>query len=142
MSLPIVIEDPKTGTPTRVTKFGQLVVAPLDYSAPAFDTIDIADTAFNFIGPEPNKSIVITDILLNADRSVSVNGATVDVYEASSATSVTIDQAILTTDLPKQISRDLVGLNLIVPEGKWVNVKSDDLNILVTIMFYRVPVKE
>ncbi len=35
-----------------------------------------------------------------------------------------------------------IGLNLLVPEGRWVNVKTSDASILVTIMYYRVPVDD
>jgi len=42
----------------------------------------------------------------------------------------------------KQTQLAVNGLNLIVPEGKFVNVKSDDTNIKITIMFYRVPAED
>lgn len=141
MPLGINLTDPKTNHAATVTKFGQLVVAPLDYSTPVFDEIDIVDTAFNFIAPASGQSIVITDILLNGTRSLPVNGAIIDVYETSSAVSTTVDVEILRTDLSKQQIRDVTGQNLLVPEGKWVNVKSDGATAFVTIMFYRVPVK-
>jgi len=141
MTAPVAIEHPATGNVAQVTRFGQLVVAPLDYSAPVEDTIDVIDTAFNFIAPEDRKSIVITDILLNATRSAPVNGALVQVYQAVSATAITVLQQILKSDMPRQVNRDLVGLNLIVPEGRWVNVQSDGVDIEVTLMFYRVPTK-
>jgi len=142
MATPSVITDNDSGIKARVTKFGQLVVAPLQYSTPLADEIDVANTAFNFIIPKQDQSIVITDIILSADRNVGVNGADVVVYEADSTTTLTEDQIILDVDMVKQTQLTVNGLNLIVPEGKFVNVKSDDTNIKITIMFYRVPAED
>lgn len=139
MATPSVIKDNNSGKTAIVTKFGQLVTAPLQYSTPVADEIDVANTAFNFIGPEQDQSIVITDIILSADRLVGVNGADIVVYEAVDDITLTEDQIILDVDMIKQTTLTLNGLNLIVPEGKFVNVKSDDTNIKITIMFYRVP---
>lgn len=141
MSLPCNIRDPDTEIGAQVSRFGQLIVAPIDYSVPVEDTIDLIDTAFNFISPVADKSIVITDILLNTTRNSPVNGSVVQVYEADSATSISVLQQILKSDLTRQQTRDVIGLNLIVPEGRWVNVQSDELGIEVTLMFYRVPTR-
>jgi len=142
MPTPTVIKDNNSGISAKVTKFGQLVVAPLQYSTPVADEIDLANTGFNFVGPEQDKSIVITDIVLSADRNVGVNGADVVVYEASDTVTLTEDQIILDVDMVKQTTLAVNGLNLIVPEGKFVNAKSDDVNVKITIMFYRVPAED
>lgn len=139
MATPSVIKDNDSGKTARVSRFGQLIVAPLEYSTPVADEVDAPGTAFNFIGPEQDQSIVITDIILSADRNVGVNGADVVIYEASNTTTITEDQIILDVDMVKQTTLAVNGLNLIVPEGKFVNAKSDDVNIKITIMFYRVP---
>jgi len=139
MSIPSVIKDNNSGVTAKVTEFGQLVVAPLQYSTPIVDELDVINTAFNFIEPQQDRSIVITDIIISADRVVGVNGADVEIYEAISADTTTVDITILEVDMVKQTQLGLTGLNLIVPEGKFVNAKTDDNNILVTIMFYRVP---
>ena len=139
MTTPVNIKDSTTGTVAKVTRFGQLVVAPLEYSTPVADEIDVINTAFNFIGPQQGQSIVITDIVLSADRIVGVNGADVVVYEASGPDILTEDQIVLDVDMIKQTTLAVNGLNLLVPEGKFVNAKSDDVNVKITIMFYRVP---
>jgi len=88
MATPSVIKDNDSGVTAKVTKFGQLVVAPLQYSIPVADEVDVANIAFNFIGPEQDQSIVITDIVLSADRNVGVNGADIVIYEADSPTTL------------------------------------------------------
>jgi len=75
------------------------------------------NTAFNFITPEQGASIVITDIIVGADKNVSnVDPANVEVFQASAADTTTVDTAI-------------------------VNPTNDN-NIEVTIMFYRVPAED
>jgi hypothetical protein len=140
MATPTVIKDNDSGRTAIVTKFNQLVVAPLDYSVPVSDSLDVIDTAFNFVAPEQDQSIVITDIIASADNAVSnVVPAEVEIYEATSATTTTIDRGIVSPRIVRGSNFTLVGLNMLVPEGKWVNAKTNDNNVLVTIMFYRVP---
>jgi hypothetical protein len=140
MSVKTVIKDNNSGRSAKVTKFNQLVVAPLDYSVPVSDSLDVINTAFNFVVPEQGQSIVITDIIASADNAVSnVVPAEVEIYEATSATATTIDKGIVSPRLVRASNFTLVGLNMIVAEGKWVNAKTNDNNIEITIMFYRVP---
>jgi len=142
MAAAVNITDSDSRITAKVTKFGQLVVAPLAYSTPVVDTLNVINTAFNFIKPQQDHRIVITDIVISADRAVGVNGADVQIYEAETAETTTIDTTILDLDMVKQTQLGLTGLNLLVPEGKFVNAKTDDVNILVTIMFYRVPAED
>lgn len=140
MSTPTVIKDSNSGLQAKVTKYGQLVVAPLQYSTPVTDSLITINTAFNFIVPEQDQSIVITDIIVSADKSVSnTTPANIEIYQAASADTTTVDAAIVSPQLLRGGDATITGLNLLVPDGKWVNAKTDDNNVLVTIMFYRVP---
>ncbi len=76
----------------KVTKSGELVVAPLNYSESVFKEMD-ATTPFNFFGPMPDKQFVITGFNLKAARSVSNTvDARVVIYEASSIDTTTEDK--------------------------------------------------
>ena len=141
MPVPSYIVDPHNGLAARVTEFGQLVVAPLAYSTPTTNTLTAINTAVNFIEPKGNHQIVITDIILTADKNVGAAGASVQVYCATSSSTLTISDGILDIEMLKNTNRDLIGLNLIVGEGKWVNAKTDDNNVQVTIGYYRVPIE-
>jgi len=139
MAINTTIKDGKgNGNEACVTNRNQLVVAPLDFSTAYSVEADTINTAFNFVPPEPKKQFVITDILLYANKGVGASDATVDVYEATSDTETTISKSILAMEMLKQTSRDMTGLNLIVSEGKWVNIKTDDNTIFATIMGYYV----
>lgn len=142
MANPTVIKDNNSGNTAKVTKFGQLVVAPLQYSTPVTQRLDTINTAFNFVSPEQGQSIVITDIIISASRTVGVNGADVCVYESDSPESTSIVEEIVALDMVKQSSLPLNGLNLIVPEGLYVNAVTDDADVLITIYFYRVPAED
>ncbi len=142
MTTAVGIKDSKTGQATRVTRFGQLVVAPLAYSTPIAQELTAINQAFNFLAPLADHSIVITDIIVSADKAVSpTDPAGIEIYQADAADALTIAEGIVSPRLSRGGVLPLTGLNLIIPEGKWINAKTDDNNILITIMFYRVPVE-
>lgn len=143
MGAPVNIIDSKTGNAARVTRFGQLVVAPIAYSEPISQNLDTVDTAFNFITPQSDHNIVITDIIASADKSVSVTEpAEVEIYQSDEVDSLVIVDTIVSPRLLRGDSLPLTGMNLLIDEGRWVNAKTNDNNILITIMFYRVPVEQ
>ena len=140
MSVPAVIKDSETGNEATVTKYGQLIVGPIDYSSPVAKTLSVVDTAYNFIEPVSGKSIVITDIILTANKNVGVNDATIIIYQSDDSLSLISSNDILNLEMIKQTNLVLTGLNMIVPEGLFVNAKTDDNDIFITLMYYRVPV--
>lgn len=143
MTTPVNIQDSKTGIVAKVTRFGQLVVAPLQYSTPVTIALDATATAFNFIAPQAGKSIVITDIIVAANKNVSTTTpGNIEIFGADSVISTTPNPLIVSPQLVRSSSLGATGLNLLVDEGKWVNATTDDTEILITIMFYRVPVKD
>ena len=135
MPVPSFIKDPQSGSVAKVTEFGQLVTAPIDYSVPVVDTLAADNTPVNFIEPQGGKKIVITDIILTANRDVGVNGALVQVYCATAPDSSAITVGLLDIDMLKNTGRDLIGVNFIIDEGFWVNAISDDSSIQITLGF-------
>jgi len=145
MSLKTIIQDGQgSGSKARVSKYGQLITAPLDYSTPVTITLDAINTAYNFVVPKSGHKIVITDIFLFANKNVGVGDATVDIYTSDiGPDSLTVKEIILETEMLRQSSRDLIGLNLAVEgEGRWLNAKTDDDDIFCTIAYYYVPLVE
>lgn len=126
------------GSKAVVTSRGQIVIAPLDFSIAYNAEADTNNVAVNFVPPISRKRFVITNILLYANKGVGASDATVDVYEATGATETTISTSILALEMLKQTARDLTGLNLLVSEGMWVNLKTNDNTIFGTIMGYYV----
>jgi len=120
----------------RVTKRCQLVTAPLEFSTFFLAEATTINTAFNVVTPKTNKQFVITDIILYADRSVGANGAITVLYEATADNTITISTTIFQQEIPKQTNLALTGLNIIVTEGKWINLKTDDNNVSANIGGY------
>jgi hypothetical protein len=143
MAASLGIRDSKTKQQARVTRFGQLVVAPLDYSEPIKRDLDTINTAFNFLVPVSKHSIVITDIIVSADKGVSpTDPAEIEIYQADSADSIIELPSVVSPRLSRGEDLTLTGLNWLVPEGKWINAKTNDANVLITIASYRVPVEK
>lgn len=126
------------GVRAFVSKRGELAVAPLDFDVTSSNNMAVINTAYNFYAPMQNMRFVITAILLYADKNVGATDASVQIYEASSASSTTVLNTILDFEMLKNTNRDITGLNLLVSEGVWINGKTNDNNVYGTIMGYYV----
>ena len=121
----------------EITKRGQVVVAPLDFS-----TFYSAQTAANNVPvnvtiPNTRKSFIMTDIVLAGDRSIGASGAVTKIYENSvGPTDTAITKLIYEDEIAKQTRAILTGLNIIVTEGVWINVVSDDVIVRCNIGGY------
>lgn len=143
MSTPSRIVDDHSGRHAQVTKYGQLVVSPLQFSTPVEQEMTATATAYNFAAPESGKSIVITDIIVFADRTVSnTTPADIQIYTADAPDSTTPINGIVSPQLTSGQSFVASGLNLLVDEGVWLNAQTDDATVLITVMFYRIPAEK
>ena len=139
MSINVNLVSDNNDRRAKVSPHGQLIVSPIDFSTPVTKTLAVIDTAVNFIEPQTGHFIVITDIIASADKDVSnTTPANVAVYESDEVDSLTIVNEIVSPQLIRAANLPLTGLNLKVQEGRWVNAKTSDAAILLTIMFYRV----
>ena len=76
---------------------------------------------------------------MKADRNVSNTvDAIVEIYAASSNNTLTVDKTLHQESLSRGESSTFVPLNLIVAEGKFINGKTSDTNVPMTIMGYYV----
>lgn len=123
-----------------VTQLGQLVVAPLAYDKTEFRELAVKDTAYNFYGPLPGKQFIITGIRAKADRQVSpTTDADVVIYEASAPDTATVDR-ILYQEAMVQGESFTLPANILVNTGVWINAKTTDDDIHMTIFGYYIPV--
>lgn len=122
-----------------VSKYGELKVAPYNYSTSYFQNFATADTAYNFIPPIQNQFFVITAIILQANKNVNATtGQVVDIYEAESATATTIDKNLFEIEMIKNDRVVVTGLNIRTTEGKFLNGKTADDDVLATVAGYYV----
>lgn len=128
-----------TGKLAKVTNRGELVTAPLNFSTPVFHSLTSDDTADTWFKPRAGERLVITGMIIQTDRNVATTGVTVDIYEATAEDSETIDTQLVQFDMGRQDVITLIGLNIIITEGLFVNAKASDSNVLITIAGYFVP---
>ena len=139
MTINVRVQNGDDGTVAKVTSRGQLVTSPLDFSTPIQKDLDLADTAYNFFVPKTNKQFVITGIFAKADQQVSNTvSATVVIYEATSASTTDVSKTIFQTVMLRNDLLVATGMNFLVSNGKWINAKTTDDDIHMTITGYYV----
>lgn len=132
------IADLATNISAKVTSRGELVTGHLSFSKAYNATASVINTGYNAIAPRAGNIFVITDILIYANKDIGVNDASIVIYTANSPTSTTAIESLISAEIKANTARDLTGLNLLVPNGVWVNVKTDDNTVYFTIMGYYV----
>lgn len=140
MALRTILTDPDNARNARLSDNNELIVREFDYSTTATVKAEVASTGYNLIAPKTGYEIIITAILLYANKSVGAADATVDLYTSDvSGTDTTIKETIIQTEMPTRTIRDLTGLSLRVAAGRWVNVKTDDDDVFATVLYYYIP---
>ena len=129
----VLINDPSTGSQAKVTSRGQLVTSPLDFSCPSSNCITCSCTAVNFAVATSGKVLVVTDIIVSSGGGAT---QTIEIYEATSATSTTVAKQIFSLDLAARTVVPLTGLNWSLTQGVWLNAKSSGTTSMVTIAGY------
>ena len=127
------------GNTVRVTPSGELVVAPLHYDETSFKELAEDNTGYNFYEPLPGKQFVITAVLLRADKDVSNTAdATVVIYEADSTDSTTVDKTLIQFAVVRDDIFTSTPLRILVAGGKFINAKTTDDDIHMTITGYYI----
>lgn len=141
MSTPVRIKGGVTGTEVRVTTLGQLVTAPLRYNETKFLELAEPNVAYNFYESRSGQQFVIMGIRAKADRQVSnTDDADVVVYEAAAKDTTTVDKVLWQEAMIRGEDVTLSLINILVAPGKYVNAKTTDDDIHMTIMGYYVEV--
>jgi hypothetical protein len=141
MPADFVLRGGDSNEAASVTTYGELRVSQYDYSTSYFQTFATAATAYNFVPPIQNQFFVITAIILQANKNVNATtGQVVDIYEATSATSTTIDKKLVEVEMIKNDRIILTGLNIKMNEGKFLNGKTEDDDVLATVAGYYVQI--
>ncbi len=123
------------GKAVGVTSIGQLVTAPFAYNDTVFKELAEPDTAYNFYLPRASERFVISSVLFRADKQVSSTvDATVVIYEATTDSTVTVSKVLIQFAVVQGDIINATQLNLLVAEGRYVNAKTDDDDIHMTIL--------
>ena len=124
-----------------VSQLGQLIVAPYAYDKTEYKELAAPNTAYNFYVPESGQQFIITGIRAKADRQVSpTSDADVVIYEAAAPDTTTVSKVLYQEAMVQGEAITLVPTNILVNTGVWVNAKTTDDDIHMTIFGYYIPV--
>ena len=116
------------------------VIATRPHDDHVCDTLNLADTAFNFFGPVADMQFVITGAIITAREDVhAINPADIVIYEASSAVSTVVDETLIRVFLTRNQYIVLLPLSILVTQGVWINAKTDDDDVHITITGNYIP---
>lgn len=123
----------------KVNDHGEFVTGSVEDSTPtAVTVVDVINTAFNLQVPISGFFFRLTEIIISTDKSVSVNGAVVEIYEADAEDTLTSTKDLPIINMNRQDRFAITGLNWRITEGKWLNIKSDEVDVDVTVAGYYV----
>jgi hypothetical protein len=144
MSTPVQIKDGSgSGADAKVTKVGELVVGAYAHDEVVTVTLDVATQGYGFYSPKAGMRFIITGLLVAGNLSISANAlATVTVYEAENFDTATEGKLLLQFGITRLQTFPIMPLNISVAEGKFINAKTDDDDVFLTIMGYFIPVLE
>lgn len=135
----LIVDGSGKGRAATVTPIGQLVTAPYAYDETVFNELAAANTAYNFYEPKVGKKFVITGVLFRADKQVSSTvDATVVIYEATTGVTTTVSKVLIQFAVVQGDIINATPLNILVAEGRYVNAKTDDDDIHMTIVGYYI----
>lgn len=122
-----------------ITKAGQLTVASFAYDETIHIELGEPDTGYTFYEPKAGFRFVITGIVAKADKQVSnIVDAQVVFYEAEDENTTIVSKVLFETAMVEGDSLVIMPLNIITTEGTWVNGKTTDDDIHVTMMGYYI----
>ncbi len=136
-----ILDGSGNGRKAKVTPIGQLVTAPASYDETVFKELAVDDTAYNFYDAKAGEQFVVTGVLFRADKQVSSTvDATVVIYEATTDSTTTVSKVLIQFAVVQGDIINATPLNILVAEGRYVNAKTTDDDIHMTIMGYYVDI--
>lgn len=143
MTLPVVLQGECTDGAlrnARITRSGAVVVAPFAYDETEFNLLGTDDVGVTFYKPKVGERFVITGMLAAGNLSISANAlAVVIVYESANEDSATSTKIRLEFGITRLQVEHISPLNILVNEGVFLNAKTDDDDVFLTIMGYYIP---
>lgn len=142
MSIKTFLQDSVSGNKIKITNQNQLVVGPLNFSTPMNNLLGIDNTPAQLVPPKASHFIIITDLILTANRNIGINDATVTLYESneSAVAQGADDRTVFSVEMAKNSSLPLTGLNWKVNTGKFLNGVTNDDDVFVNLACYYAPI--
>lgn len=135
----IEVEISAQNNTVQVSDRSELIVGPRKPSNFYSATTTVNNTPVNVVPPRSGQIFIITAIVLSGDRNIAANGAVVDLYESDiSGTDSIIETEIYQDEIARQTRAILTGVYIATSPGRWINVKSDDVQIRANVSGFYV----
>lgn len=128
------------GTTADVSTRGELITGPVEYSTSFVAVLGTDDVGVEFVSPVAGKRVVVTGVVLSADKNVSGTvEAEVEIYESETGLGDnTGSKSLLQVDLLKQERFALTGVQILTNPARWIMAKTTDDNVKCTLLYYYV----
>ena len=137
MGIKAIIQDAKSGQSASVGSDGRIFAGPSSISSAFNATLGVNNAVVNVVEAKAGYKFIITDVFAKANKNVSATvDATVEIYEADSATSATIQTSLLNIPLARSESITLNGIFLGTNGTDYINARTDDDDVFITILGY------
>ena len=139
MSTPSNLIDSTTGFTARIDKSGYLAVGPAMPSMAFNATLGVDDTPVQIVPAKGSKSFYVTSIILTGNKNISTTvDAVVDIYTSQTTASATIATSLLSIPIGRSAQTVITGILIETEAGYFINGKTSDDDVLVTILGYYV----
>lgn len=98
--------------------------------------LDVNDQVYNLLKPVSALQPVITTLSFSGNRGIGVNDSVVELYEASSALSATVDTTLIQIEVAKNQNIPLSNLQVTVTGGKFLNARASDTDVFLVFGVY------
>ena len=134
MPLPCVLISSE-GKHVEVNESGELLISDGPYDLVEFNELDAINTAYNYYSPNGQKQFVMTGFMAYGDKQITGStNATVIIYEASTIDTTTVDKVLFQFEIGQNQSVPFPSLRILVNKGVYVNAKTDDDDVHLTIL--------
>jgi hypothetical protein len=129
----------RDGQLVKVNAAGEVLVSNGPYDLAEFNELDLINTAYNFYGPKGQEQFVITGFLMYGDKQVSSStNATVVIYEATAPDTTDESRVLVQVEVGQNQSIPFPNIRILCNKGVYVNAKTGDDDIHMTIFGYYV----
>jgi len=138
VSIDSYITDPINGRQVKVTTDRAIAVGPSNPSLSFNATLEVDDTPVNIVPAKGGHIFCVTGFVLTGNKNISATvDAVVNIYSATSATSATAVTTLLTIPVGRSAQSVITPVLVEAEEGLFINGKTTDDDVLVTLLgFY------
>ncbi len=139
MSVEFSLVDPSTGMTAKVGLDNALAVSPSQSSKTHNATLDVDATPVEIVAAKGGFIFCITGIILTGNKGISTSvDALVDIYTSTDSASATAVTTILSIPIARSSQTVITGVLLETEAGHFINGKTSDDDVLVTILGFYV----